>query len=485
MARGPSATRKLATLRYRHAAAGRALATPGWRFHVQEPGMLRSTCVRLTVGLAVGWTVGCAATDQDETALQRATASPTPAVSSAEPAAARPMAAPPPPPAALEPAAATAVAVTSTAPLPLDALDAVVDRAAARLFQDALRGLGDAPRDVVIDPLIDANTGQQTLASVSVGAQLAQAIRQKVKTWTVRPFERKHLAATPLLLIGTLTPVALNEANESGHGPPDAFRLWLTLVDLRSGLIVAKRLDRATLASVNAEPTPFFRDSPTWHQDRTVAAYVKSCQVEARVGERIDPLYLWRLPAAALLGEAIGAYQDKQFAAARRLFVQASEIADPDDLRALSGRYLSSWMLGRKEEAAEEMKRIVAQGLAAKNLSLKVLFQPGTTVMLPDAELRERYRVWIRAVAREASSSKACVRVVGHASRGDSASASVELSQRRAATVRWLLARAAPGSDTRFTAHGVGWRDNLVGLGSDDQRDALDRRIEFRIVACP
>ncbi len=443
--------------------------------------MLRSTCVRLAGCLIVVMFVGCAATDQDAESSERAAATPQRAASGIESTAARPIATPPTP-AALAPPLPALGTVSPTAPLPPDVLDAVVERAAARLFQDALRSLGDAPRDVVIDPLIDANTGQQTLATVSVSAQLAQSIRQKVKTWTMRPFERKQLASGPLLLIGTLTPVALNEA---GNGPPDAFRLWLTLVDLRSGLIVAKRLDRATLGSVNAEPTPFFRDSPTWHKDRTVAAYVKSCQVEARVAERIDPLYLWRLPATALLAEAIGAYQDKQFAAARRLFIQASEIADPDDLRVLSGRYLSSLKLGRRDEAADELKRIIAQGLAAKSLSLKVLFQPGSTIMLPAAGLREQYRLWIREVAREANTSKACVRVVGHASRSDSAAASVELSQRRAATVRWLMARAAPASDSRFTAQGVGWRDNLIGLGHDDQRDALDRRIEFRVIDCP
>lgn len=454
--------------------------------------MLRSPCVRfafcLSVGLFVELLVGCAATDQDAAPPDRAAAAPqraalpvvTPPVSA--PTAPSTTPAPPAPPVALPAPLPPPGAVSATAALPLAAIDAVVERAAARLFQDALRSLGDAPRDVVIDPLIDANTGQQTLATVAVGAQLAQSIRQKVKTWTVRPLNRNHLASSPLLLIGTLTPVALNEA---GNGPPDAFRLWLTLVDLRSNLIVAKRLDRATLASVNAEPTPFFRDSPTWHQDRTVAAYVKSCQVAARVGERIDPLYRWRLPAAALLTEAIGAYQDKQFASARRLFVQASEIADPDDLRVLSGRFLSSWKLGRKDEAAQEMKRIVALGLAAKSLSLKVQFQPGSTTLLPAAEPREQHRLWVREVAREASASKACVRVVGHASRGGSGSAAVDLSQRRAATVRWLLARAAPGNDARFTAQGVGWRDNLIGLGHDDQRDALDRRIEFRVVDCP
>ena len=30
----------------------------------------------------------------------------------------------------------------------------------------------------------------------------------------------------------------------------------------------------------------------------------------------------------------------------------------------------------------------------------------------------------------------------------------------------------------------MGWRENLVGSGSDNAVDALDRRVEFRVEAC-
>ncbi len=433
--------------------------------------MIHSKCAWVAACWALASLIGCAALDEN------GTAPPAPAAQAVAPAPAAPE-----PPSAPPTAAAAPSLVESAAPSAPDALDRVIERAGDRLFKDALRVLGDERRDLVIDPFIDANTGQQTLSSLAAGGQLARFVGERLRHWTVRPFDRKALAAAPLLLIGTLTPVDLGDA---GSGAPDAYRLWLTLVDLRSGLIVAKRLDRALLASVNAEPLPFFRDSPTWHRDRTTLAYVNSCQVQARVGERIDTLYLWRLPAAALLHEAIVAFHDKKYTQARRLFVQASEIADPDDLRVLSGRYQTSWRLGAKDDAAQELKRLVANGLGAKSLPLKILFQPGSTTMLPGTEVREQYRQWIREVARQASASQQCLRVTGHASRSASAASAVELSQRRAATVRWLLAQAAPTSSNRFTTQGVGWRDNLIGLGSDDQTDALDRRIEFRVVDCP
>jgi hypothetical protein len=91
---------------------------------------------------------------------------------------------------------------------------------------------------------------------------------------------------------------------------PDAFRVWLTLIDLRTGKVVAKALDRATVDSVNPEPLPFYRDSPTWHKDATIMGYINSCQVNTKIGDLADPEYLKRLPAAAVINEAILAYDD-------------------------------------------------------------------------------------------------------------------------------------------------------------------------------
>ena len=55
---------------------------------------------------------------------------------------------------------------------------------------------------------------------------------------------------------------------------------------------------------------------------------------------------------------------------------------------------------------------------------------------------------------------------------------------KRAAVVKQGLERQNRKLAPRIGAEGVGSREVLVGLGTDDQRDALDRRVEFRAVAC-
>jgi len=281
-----------------------------------------------------------------------------------------PAAAPAPSPALVAPSAPPALVAAPFA-------DAVA-RAGERLLQDAQATLGSGPRELVIDPLIDASTGQQTNSTVQMGAQLAGLITRRVPSWNVQPLTRGALATRPLLLIGTLT--AINTKNVQDENA-DAFRVCLVIIDLRTGKLVAKRVDRATLATVDAEPLGLYRESPTWALDVTAQAYIKSCQGSSP-GDPVAPGYLQRLPAQAVINEAMLAYADNKPADAYRLYNEARDLADPQDLRVLNGLYTTSWKTGRKKEAAETFGKIVGIGLDAKKLPIKLFFNPGTTTLL-------------------------------------------------------------------------------------------------------
>jgi outer membrane protein OmpA-like peptidoglycan-associated protein len=363
--------------------------------------------------------------------------------------------------------------------VPAPFADAVA-RAGERLLQDAQASLGGGARELVIDPLIDASTGQQTTGTVQMGAQLAGLITRRVPAWNVQPLTRASLATRPLLLIGTLT--AINTKNAKDENA-DAFRVCLALTDLKSGKLVAKRADRATLATVDAEPTALFRDSPTWALDPTALAYIKSCQ-GSTAGDPIAPGYLQRLPAAAVINEAAMAFADNKPAEAYRLYREASTVAEPDDLRVLNGLYTTSWRTGRKKEAAETFGKIVGIGLEAKRLPIKMFFNPGTTTLLQSADLQAQYAVWLHEVATQVGARESCLHVVGHTSRTGDPAANELLSQKRAAVIKASLERQNKKLAPRIDTEGVGSREIIVGLGTDDLRDALDRRVEFRSIDC-
>ena len=366
------------------------------------------------------------------------------------------------------------------APAPIKFEDAVA-RAGAQLFESARAEIGNEPRPVIIDPLIDANTGAQTVSSAKMGQQLEGILKQQRAAWSIKPLTREVLAAQPLLIIGTLTPVTVERSVDK---LPDAFRIWLTLIDLRTNRVIAKQLDRSTVDSVNPEPLPFYRDSPTWHKDKTVLGYINSCQKDTRIGDLAQPDYLSRLPAAAVINEAMMAYNQGKVPAANKLYKEAQGLAEEGDLRVLNGLYLTSWQLGQREQAQEAFGKLVASGLEAKRLPMKLLFKTGGTAFNETGDLATQYQLWLSTMAAEAGKVPACVRVVGHTSRTGSASTNEKLSKRRAEVVAKLLEERNRSLSTRLSVAGVGSREALVGLGTDDQRDALDRRVEFRVVDC-
>ena len=378
--------------------------------------------------------------------------------------------------------AGPAAAATAPPPLVPAPFAEAVAKAGKRLLDTAAQQVGTQERTLLLDPLIDGNTGQQTISSVEMGRMLGAAAKSDHPYWAVKDFTRDNLAGNPLLLIGTLT--AINTA-DNADAAADAFRVCLRMVDLKTGKVVARSVERATVDTVNAEPLPVFRDSPTWHKDKTVNAYIKSCQGTQNIGDAADPAYLAKLPAAALINEAQLAYGRNKLADSLKLFKEASAVAEPDDLRVLNGLYLTSWRLGRQKDATEVFRRIAAFGIGAKQLPLKILFTAGKAVPVGLPDLQAQYAIWVREVAQASQAGGTCLRVVGHTSKTGSAAANEALSVRRAAYVQDRLEKSAAKLRGKVSSEGIGSRENLIGLGTDDLRDALDRRVEFRVVDCP
>ena len=85
----------------------------------------------------------------------------------------------------------------------------------------------------------------------------------------------------------------------------------------------------------------------------------------------------------------------------------------------------------------------------------------------------------LEEIAARVAQRQACLRVTGHASVTGASIANDRLSLARAQAVRATLVRNAPPLRDRSEAIGRGSREPIVGLGTDDMRDALDRRVEF------
>ena len=94
------------------------------------------------------------------------------------------------------------------------------------------------------------------------------------------------------------------------------------------------------------------------------------------------------------------------------------------------------------------------------------------------------YALWLRQIARQAGAAKVCLNVVGHTSRTGSEQTNDRLSQARAVAIKQKLDAEMGELAQRTRASGMGWRENIIGTGTDDASDALDRRVEFKITNC-
>jgi outer membrane protein OmpA-like peptidoglycan-associated protein len=335
----------------------------------------------------------------------------------------------------------------------------------------------ETPRGVItVDPAIDGNTGQQTVASKALDSRLLKRASDKFAQFDVVPVNSNVLAKAQYLLAATLTPL------DPAKAASGIFRISLSLTDIKTGFVVAQSVARVRSDGIDTTPSPFYRDSPSLTKDRVVEGQIKTAQTPT--GSAADEFYLSRLPITALISEGSNLYEAGNYAEALRYYESAAARPEGQQLRVLNGLYLANTQLGRSDEAEKAFAKIVAMGLVTNSLSVKFLFKPGSLDFLADPKVSGAYNTWLKLIAREVAASKSCLTIVGHTSHTGTEQFNDRLSMQRAVAIQRRIEAQAPETAGRLVSVGMGFRENLVGSGTDDLRDALDRRVEFKVRNC-
>ncbi len=332
-----------------------------------------------------------------------------------------------------------------------------------------------AKRGVVLDNMIDADSGQQTGVTRLLEQRVTARMVSKFEQFEILPFQAANLQKAQYLLTGTMTRIPGNRARKS-------FRLSIALTELKSGKVVAQSSAIARDDGLDTNPTPYYRDSPVLVKDKIIEGYIRTSSTPP--GQPADDVYLGRIATAALVNDATNLYNSERYRDALTQYQNALSSPAGEQLRVLNGIYMTNLKLGRTAEAEKSFGRLVAFGIANNLLSVKFLFNPGGTEFWSDPKISSAYGMWIRQIAREASAAKVCMQVVGHTSKTGSDQANESLSLQRATYVEQRLDAESPDLGRRTKSVGMGNRQNIVGSATDDARDALDRRVEFKIVPC-
>ncbi len=337
-----------------------------------------------------------------------------------------------------------------------------------------------ARHGLVIDPSLEARTGQQTAMTLRMDELIRARVASGSPEFELLPFGEAAIPKAQYLLTASATHIDATPGTAAGSA---RWKINLALVDLRNGTVLAQSSVTARDEGIDTSPTAFYRDSPVLVHDGAIKGYVRTSETAA--GQPADHVYMAGVGTAAKLQEATDAYNKAQYADALKQYQVAQAMAAGKQVRTYDGIYLSSTRLDRPIDAEAAFGKLVAAGVADKSLSVKLLFNPGSTTFWPDPQISGPYPMWLRQVASVAATSAICMDLVGHTSLTGSAAFNDKLSLQRAGYVKERLEGGTPTLRGRLTAHGKGSVEPLVGTGTDDVRDALDRRVEFKIVDCP
>ena len=334
-----------------------------------------------------------------------------------------------------------------------------------------------AKKSVVVDPTIDATSGQQTQTTLLLERRIAERLAARTEgSFDLLPFKSENLAKVQYLLTGTLTRILDVPGKRS-------LQINLALVEIKTGQVVAQASALARDDGLNHTPLAIYQDSPVLVKDRVVDAYIGTALTPP--GRAANSVYMERVAVASVINEAGTLYNAERYPESLAKYQEARNQAGGEQLRTLNGIYLNYVRLGRTAEAEAAFGQIVAYGLRSNKLDVKLLFNPGSsTEFWADPKVSGAYPMWLRQIAKESAGARVCMAIVGHTSRTGTEQANDTLSLQRAGFIQQRLAAESSVLAQRIKASGMGWRENLVGSGSDNAVDALDRRVEFRVEPC-
>ena len=330
---------------------------------------------------------------------------------------------------------------------------------------------------VVIDPFIDANTAEVNSTSRRIEVIVLDEAKKRFPRVAFEPMTAKGVDEAKYLLTGIIKYERL-----PGGGPELHYKIAASVIELKSGLVIANSENWISERNLDITPVAIYQGSPMYLKDQRIEGQVITAQ--ANPGESAEKTYFNSLSTAALLSEGDTEFEKKDFEKALGYYKSASLRSDGQTMKSFAALYQVYRKLNRPDEAEVAFGRLVTAGFQTKNISAKLLFSVASTDFISDLDLRAQYNVWLRQIARTVAKSEQCVDIVGHSSRTGAEEYNNALSTQRSIQVQKMMQRDYPQVTQRTKAYGRGWKENIVGSGTDDIRDAIDRRVEFKIVDC-
>lgn len=334
------------------------------------------------------------------------------------------------------------------------------------------------PINVMLIPFVDANSGEVPEVSRSIEKIVIDVGRRNFEGINLARLTFKNIDRADYIIDGSIMLESSKSKDTAKH--LKHYHVLGKVRNLADKKIIGESNVWISDTDLNYTPTAIYRDSPLYFKSSRLTKADKT----RRQTYKKDLLGV-SMKTRAMLIEGRTAYENGNYEAAEVLFSMAANRKDGQDLGTYAGLYLANHKLGRFEEAEKAFAEVVYISVEKyRFLTVKYLFGVGSVGFLQDENLQVRYDTWIRNIGKYFHNSNHCLLIIGHASHTGTKAYNDQLSLERAKSIQKQLRKTFPEVFQRSQVIGKGFSENIVGIGSDDERDALDRRVELYIVDC-
>ncbi len=328
----------------------------------------------------------------------------------------------------------------------------------------------------VMDPFVDANTGYVTRASEEITPIFARNINDPAAG-------RQVVALAPGVVDTSRYVIAGAIAYENyQNGPTKSYRLYASIIDLTNGDVDATAAVWVSDRKIDDVPTEFYKGSPMYLKDHVLQEQLAAAKGNAGGGRAVQ--FVQSLDTETITNEASKALVSSDYPKAIDLFKQSIARSDGRTMKNYSGLYQAYYRSRQHDAAVDAFHSLFQLAVENRNVTVKFLFRVDSTDFIGDSDATAQYQIWLAEAARYLATSTQCMTVVGHTSHTGAYDYNMKLSQSRAERIQRILLTQAPGIRDRLHAVGRGFTENLVGTGTDDDQDAIDRRVEFLTTDC-
>jgi outer membrane protein OmpA-like peptidoglycan-associated protein len=360
-------------------------------------------------------------------------------------------------------------------PLPFDAAVRLI---AHNLFVMEVKRIGPIGLKFVfaVDQIIDSDTGEVTKTNKQIAELIADEGRKNFPDFSVLEMNSESLTKANYVIVGVIKSELYRGTNTKYP------HLSMSVVDIKSGRIASRSDVWISSNNSDYQPTPMYKDSPMYLKDHMVNALIATAKAQAGSIANIE--YFKGLQTNALLNEAVNKYDEGNYSISLGLFAQAADRPDGKTMKCFSGLYQNFFKLSQLDKAEEAFATLAELGILNKKLGVKFLFKVNDIEFSGTPSDITEYSIWLRQIALRIHNSSNCVQIVGHASKSGSDEYNRKLSLRRAQSIQSRLSASSPDILDKARSFGRGFEENIIGSGTNDNRDAIDRRVEFRVVGC-